>query len=342
MWQSERLDHDSGLVYMNARFYDPELGRFASADSIIPDPYRPQSLDRYAYVENDPANYTDPSGHMKMQVEQRKEAAMEASWGAMYQRSLTAGCGPWSVQQCVTITSSTIITEKYGQPETRSFSNQGSCVGGDTCRSSWAKNKEAELTPPPLVSAPDDAGSDRSSWEQGAGSDPSEWAQWPGDPSEWAQWPGDPSEWAQWPGKSPREAAPARRSRELRRMGLSSAPHSARLIDQELELDLSGLSSPPKHTGEPTQPHASSGVDHGRGILELAAPLGLLKIGAVNIFAQIGATIGETMFGYVRIVAFATDYDLGELQMQTMWGRVQEGLNKAYEHEWDTMSGNHH
>lgn len=78
LWQSRRLDHDSGLIYMNARYYDSELDHFASADSIIPDPYRPLSLNRYAYAEYDPIDFSDPSGHQKMQVELRKEHA--AAW----------------------------------------------------------------------------------------------------------------------------------------------------------------------------------------------------------------------------------------------------------------------
>ncbi len=40
-----------------------ELGRFAQADSIISDPYNPQSLNRYSYVLNNPLKYTDPTGH---------------------------------------------------------------------------------------------------------------------------------------------------------------------------------------------------------------------------------------------------------------------------------------
>ncbi|MFP4345125.1 MAG: RHS repeat-associated core domain-containing protein, partial [Anaerolineales bacterium] len=47
----------------NARYYDPALGRFISADTIVPDPANPQSLNRYAYVYNNPLKYTDPSGH---------------------------------------------------------------------------------------------------------------------------------------------------------------------------------------------------------------------------------------------------------------------------------------
>ncbi|HUM71491.1 MAG TPA: RHS repeat-associated core domain-containing protein, partial [Chloroflexota bacterium] len=32
-----------GLIYMNARYYLPEIGRFVSPDTIVPDPANPQS-----------------------------------------------------------------------------------------------------------------------------------------------------------------------------------------------------------------------------------------------------------------------------------------------------------
>ncbi len=40
---------------------DPSLGRFAQADTIVPNGI--QGYDRYAYVNNSPVNYTDPTGH---------------------------------------------------------------------------------------------------------------------------------------------------------------------------------------------------------------------------------------------------------------------------------------
>ena len=52
-----------GLDYYVARFYDPQLARFAQADSIIPEPGNNQSFDRYAYVKNNPILYADPTGH---------------------------------------------------------------------------------------------------------------------------------------------------------------------------------------------------------------------------------------------------------------------------------------
>jgi len=53
---------DFGLYFYNARWYDPALGRFAQADSIVPGGV--QGWDRYAYTNNNPVRYTDPSGHM--------------------------------------------------------------------------------------------------------------------------------------------------------------------------------------------------------------------------------------------------------------------------------------
>jgi len=41
----------------------PEIGRFISPDTIVPEPGNPQSYNRYAYVRNNPMNFTDPTGH---------------------------------------------------------------------------------------------------------------------------------------------------------------------------------------------------------------------------------------------------------------------------------------
>jgi hypothetical protein len=48
---------------MGVRWYDPQLGRWISPDTIIPDPANPQALNRYSYVNNRPLVYVDPSGH---------------------------------------------------------------------------------------------------------------------------------------------------------------------------------------------------------------------------------------------------------------------------------------
>jgi len=56
------LDAESGLYYYNARYYDPELGRFIQPDDVIQDLSNPQSYNRYSYCVNDPLRYTDPTG----------------------------------------------------------------------------------------------------------------------------------------------------------------------------------------------------------------------------------------------------------------------------------------
>ena len=51
------------IYYYNARWYDPEIGRFMQADTLVPGHQGTQGFDRYAYVNNNPLMYTDPSGH---------------------------------------------------------------------------------------------------------------------------------------------------------------------------------------------------------------------------------------------------------------------------------------
>jgi len=58
----------SGLYYYGARYYDPLLKRFTQADTVIPDVYDPQLLNRYSYVRNNPYSYTDPDGHLLQYV----------------------------------------------------------------------------------------------------------------------------------------------------------------------------------------------------------------------------------------------------------------------------------
>lgn len=60
---SQRRDHSSGYYFYGSRYYDPDIGRFIQADSIVPDPFDPQMLNRYSYVRNNPLRFSDPTGH---------------------------------------------------------------------------------------------------------------------------------------------------------------------------------------------------------------------------------------------------------------------------------------
>jgi hypothetical protein len=76
---------------MNARYYLPEIGRFISADTIVPEPENPQSYNRYSYVNNSPTNYLDPTGHnrdcgMGDPVCNGDRSALTRGWGSVSQQ----------------------------------------------------------------------------------------------------------------------------------------------------------------------------------------------------------------------------------------------------------------
>ena len=57
-------DYETGLDYMNARYYSPAQGRFISPDpaNAGADPTNPQTWNGYAYVGNNPTSVSDPDG----------------------------------------------------------------------------------------------------------------------------------------------------------------------------------------------------------------------------------------------------------------------------------------
>ena len=62
LYEGKELD-ETGAYYFNSRYYDPDLRIFIQADSMLPDVYDPQQLNRYMFERGNPLKYTDPSGH---------------------------------------------------------------------------------------------------------------------------------------------------------------------------------------------------------------------------------------------------------------------------------------
>ena len=60
------IDPETGLYYMNARYYDPETGRFISQDTYRGDGEAFWHL--YMYCDGDPVNNTDPTGHAGIRI----------------------------------------------------------------------------------------------------------------------------------------------------------------------------------------------------------------------------------------------------------------------------------
>jgi RHS repeat-associated protein len=71
-------DSSTGLMFFNARYYSGLIGRFISADTLVPDMGNPQALNRYAFVFNNPLRYVDPSGHVPCDPKKAKLCPTQA------------------------------------------------------------------------------------------------------------------------------------------------------------------------------------------------------------------------------------------------------------------------
>ena len=63
LFTGEQRDPETGMYYLRARYYDPEIGRFITRDTWPGDQQRPMSLNKYMYAEGNPVVFVDPSGH---------------------------------------------------------------------------------------------------------------------------------------------------------------------------------------------------------------------------------------------------------------------------------------
>ena len=59
----QEYDPESSLYYYNARYYDPSIGIFTTADTVVPSSTDPMAYNRYMYVRGNPVIYTDPTGN---------------------------------------------------------------------------------------------------------------------------------------------------------------------------------------------------------------------------------------------------------------------------------------
>src|SRR5262249_13862388 len=68
------FDDETRLMYLHARYYDPQLGRFLSADPSEPTAVG-VGVNRYAYAANNPVAYLDPTGLHLNNVQDFNECA---------------------------------------------------------------------------------------------------------------------------------------------------------------------------------------------------------------------------------------------------------------------------
>ncbi|MEB0229964.1 RHS repeat-associated core domain-containing protein, partial [Undibacterium sp. 10I3] len=62
-------DVDTGLTYMQQRYYDPVAGRFLSEDPVLTDENTGRGFNRYSYAQNNPYRYIDPDGRTDIEIQ---------------------------------------------------------------------------------------------------------------------------------------------------------------------------------------------------------------------------------------------------------------------------------
>jgi len=317
LWQGSRSDPDSGLAYMNARFFDPELSQFTAPDTIIPDSYRPQSLNPYSYGENDPVNTWDPSGHMPLDVELKKEQEHAGLlFSAMYAGALAYEClyGGY----CSTNLAPNII--QYRE-----------CVNcGDP--SEWAQYP-GETSAPPLLEA-----------DEPCCTDPSEWNEWQGELSPPPLVDATPLD------KAPTRPAPGKGM-------VAEAPRSAHLVDETLTLNLTAFENHPTTTripeakanwsdlGGPIKQLAGwlglvkTSAAYGPGIV--GAAVGEIPLLFIRVPDAFGANLAPGLPPWVEVKVYPGGFPDVTFR-GGLPGAVHRALKPTLSHEWHTAIGDGH
>ena len=79
-------DEESGLYYLNSRYYHPEIGRFINADGLVTTGSDLSGTNLFAYCGNNPVNRTDSTG--------------QAWWHWALGAAVVAGCAVATVVTC--------------------------------------------------------------------------------------------------------------------------------------------------------------------------------------------------------------------------------------------------
>ena len=70
-------DVETGWYYLNSRYYDPTVGRFLSPDTILGANGGLQGYNLFAYCNNNPVMFADPSGNFATAVQNAIQAARD-------------------------------------------------------------------------------------------------------------------------------------------------------------------------------------------------------------------------------------------------------------------------
>jgi RHS repeat-associated protein len=152
-YTGQREETALGLYDYGARWYDPSIGRFIQADTIVPQPGNPQSLNRYSYALNNPMRYTDPTGMIAEDEQEEAQSILERLWGT-FKAKIYLDCGYkngewleglWELGDLYAIEGAINRLSSFMGSVEAYLSNIGELAitkGGD---SAWARNRHINL-----------------------------------------------------------------------------------------------------------------------------------------------------------------------------------------------------
>jgi len=81
-YRGYRYDNETGLYYLQSRYYDPQTGRFISADGLLATTGATQALNLLVYCNNSPVNASDPTGMMSDEEYKKMNPQAQAAYDA--------------------------------------------------------------------------------------------------------------------------------------------------------------------------------------------------------------------------------------------------------------------
>jgi RHS repeat-associated protein len=70
---SQEYDRETGFYFYNARYYEDDIGRFVTADTVIDGEGDTQGWNRYSYTKNNPIRYKDPTVHDRVAAQENEK-----------------------------------------------------------------------------------------------------------------------------------------------------------------------------------------------------------------------------------------------------------------------------
>jgi RHS repeat-associated protein len=114
-YRGYRYDNESGLYYLQSRYYNPVWGRFINADGVVGANQDRLAYNLYAYSSNNPVNFCDPSGMAKVWT--RMGISYNGSMSDF--KRLEAGLPPAAFDQFIrsagTMSINKVVSQKYDE-----------------------------------------------------------------------------------------------------------------------------------------------------------------------------------------------------------------------------------